>query len=957
VGRLQATLRIRPGEGSVAFRFVSLMFVGMTGAAVGANGVESLFFSRFGPEFLPYLYIVLAVVTFVLTIAVSTLLARPDPTRVLLSVLAALAVMLVGARAILTLGIRWFYPALWVVMMVAWTAQIMASWGLAGALHDTRQAKRLFPLYGSGLILGGVVGGLMTGPLASTIGAENLLLVWVAALALVVVIGRSVTGIRRIRSTAARRRVREPGPLRQMAKAVAVVRSSGLLRVMSVSLTLFAVLYFSLALVFAEAATERFPRTDELAGFLGLFMGVSNGLALAVSLLVANRLFARFGVPSMVMALTIIYLVGFTGLAIRAPFGALVTFRLVQMVWVNGIWATGWQALFNVVPSEHRTSVRSFMDGGPLQAGVLLSGVLLLLGDRLLSPRGLYAAAAVAAAVAAWAMWRARRAYGEAVADALRAGNPDVFRHEDEPFAGLRQDGDVVAALVAAVSGPDPVARRISMGVLAEATSPEAVPAYLRGLDDPDPQVRSAAVRGLVGAGDPEVSAERFAAMLGDPDGEVRAAAAAALMDLSDDRGAPVLLEMARSPEPQWRAAAVARLGRAPDGTDAVLAGLSDPEPVVRGTAARAAADADGSRLAERLIETLGDPEPGVREAAAESLARAGPGVGESLVRALARPETEDGALLALARLPDVDASALRAYATAEGATAIRYHELWRHLDPREDERLDLLAHAVRHRALEHAARALRALTAMHPRSIDLALENLDNADPQQRANALEMLEGTGDRDVVRPLLSVWETLPARDGDRPAALAELIDDEDPWIGACARYATEPPEGDPVETLSTLSLMDRMLFLRKVGLFADLSPADLKHVAEASTEHVFPPGHVIAAQGESGDDMHIVVDGGIEVVVADTSGGSHQVARRMSGEYVGEMAILDQEPRMASLIATGDTRTLSIDRRRFQRILRERPQASLAVMRVLSQRLREAHASESRRSSRAAEERL
>jgi HEAT repeat protein len=944
VGRLQSALRVRPGEGSVAFRFVALMFVGMTGAAVGANGVESLFFSRFGPEYLPYLYIVLAVVTFALTIAVSSLLARPNAAGVLLTVLAGLVVVLVGIRGTLLIPLRGVYPMTWILMMVAWTAQVMASWGLAGAVHDTRQAKRLFPLYGSGLILGAVVGGLATGPLASLLGAENLVVVWVVALSAAYVLGRSIAGSTAVRTGGAvlTRRRGTAGPLRQMANAVRVVNRSTLLRSMSLSLTLFAVLYFSLAVLFAEAVTDRYPRTDQLAGFLGLFMGVSNAAALAVSLLVANRLFARFGVPNMVMALAVIYLVGFGGLAIQAPFAALVGFRLFQMVWVNGIWATGWQALFNVVPSEHRASIRGFMDGGPLQAGVLLSGVLLLLGDRVLSARGLYVAGAVGAGVAVWAMWRARRAYAGAVAEALRAGNPDVFRHEDQPFAGVQRDADMVAALVAAASGPDPVARRVSMDILAEAPTREAVPAYRQGLRDPDPQVRAAAVRGLARSDD---VVEPFAELLGDPDGKVRASAAAALMGRSDERGAGALIAMASSADPAWRAAAVARLATAPDGIEVVLAALSDPDPDVRASAATAAAGADGPRVADRLIETLADPEPSVREAAASSLAVGGPAVGERLVGALVRPETEEGALLALARYPGADPEALRAYAAAQGSRAVRYHDLWRRLDPREEERLGLVAHAVRYRALGHASNALRALTAvLRPHALDLAMENLESGDPQQRANALEMLEGAGERDVVRPLLSVWETLPARDGDGRSALAELLDDEDSWIRACARYAADGREGTELETLSTLSLMDRMLFLRKVGLFEDLSPPDLKHVAEVATEHVFPQGHVIAVQGEPGDDMHIVVHGEIEVVMSDGSERSRPVARRASGEYVGEMAILDQEPRMASLIASRDTRTLSIDRRRFQRILRERPGASLAVMQVLSQRLRDAHAS-------------
>jgi CRP/FNR family cyclic AMP-dependent transcriptional regulator len=89
----------------------------------------------------------------------------------------------------------------------------------------------------------------------------------------------------------------------------------------------------------------------------------------------------------------------------------------------------------------------------------------------------------------------------------------------------------------------------------------------------------------------------------------------------------------------------------------------------------------------------------------------------------------------------------------------------------------------------------------------------------------------------------------------------------------------------------------------------------------------------------------VVAGEIRVMVAADGRPGREVARRTAGEYVGEMAILNAAPRMASLVAAGSVRTLSLDRRAFERILRERPDVSLGAMRVLSDRLRDAHAAD------------
>jgi CRP-like cAMP-binding protein len=88
-------------------------------------------------------------------------------------------------------------------------------------------------------------------------------------------------------------------------------------------------------------------------------------------------------------------------------------------------------------------------------------------------------------------------------------------------------------------------------------------------------------------------------------------------------------------------------------------------------------------------------------------------------------------------------------------------------------------------------------------------------------------------------------------------------------------------------------------------------------------------------------MFIVISGEARVVLDAEGGQFRDLARRRSGEVVGEMAIISQEPRMASVLAAGPVRLLSIDRRSFEGILRERPETGLTVMRVLSQRLREA----------------
>ena len=1008
--RVYQVLKVQPGEARTATRFLGFMVVVWTGFAVGGAGVEGLLFARYGPHALPYLYIALGPSTFLSMTGLSVLLRRRDPERSLVYLPLAFAAVVLIMRALMELHVDSVFPVLWLLMMVMWTVQGLAAWGLASVLHDMRQAKRLFPLYGAGWILGSVLGGLATRPLALQIHAENLLLVWAASLAAAFVIAKPLIGTRIVRHR--RRRsspegTRPAGPLGELQQTFRLARESPLLLWMAVSLALFALLYFVLTLVFAQAATARFPAADDLAGFLGFFSGVSNAIGFLTALFMANRLFARFGLASMVLTLPLIYLAGFGVLTLSAAFLIVVAFRLIQVVWVNGVWASGWQGLFNVVPAERRHRVRTFMDGVALQLGIVAAGFLLILADRVLAASQVALIGAGAAALATVAMWRARAAYGGAVVEALRAGNPEVFFAEEEPFGGYQRDAGAMSVLIQGVSDPDSAIRRISIAILAETPAVARSDALIGGLRDPDPGVRVAALEGVARVmevsllpdvlrllSDPEPGVRAAAVdalvasfqagggprpelrpLLSDPDPHVRARAAGALCRFSvGPDGRDVLGAMAGSPDPEWRAAAVAALGELGDELGRVTSRLADQDASVRRAAASALQGFDSQSTTGPLLEALGDPDPTVRDAAVEVAVQLGAALEGPLLEALAVPSREAGALRALVRIPGLDAgTTLRGYALGQVPRALHYHELWRRLDPDRDDRVALLCHSLKHKALHHG---VNALLAMPRKGVDLAIENLSSRDPAQRANALETLEALGDPEIVRPLLLIWEVSPQPSADPMVVFLELLADDDPWLRACAALAASSPSDgragfvleemartDPdatarqaasvalkgdhaVETMAKLPLMERVLFLRKVRLFSELTPMDLKHVADSATEHVYPDGEVIADQGELGDEMHIVVSGEIRVVLGARPEPTTEVARRRPGDYVGEMAVISEEPRMAALVAGGDVRTLSIDRKRFQRILKERPEASLAVMRVLCERLRESHARDS-----------
>jgi CRP/FNR family cyclic AMP-dependent transcriptional regulator len=222
---------------------------------------------------------------------------------------------------------------------------------------------------------------------------------------------------------------------------------------------------------------------------------------------------------------------------------------------------------------------------------------------------------------------------------------------------------------------------------------------------------------------------------------------------------------------------------------------------------------------------------------------------------------------------------------------------------------------------------------------MNIAIENLQIPDTSQRANVIEALESISSkwRDILQPLMQLWEDDYA--GVDPPNWERLFVDQDEWIRECATYVANKIGEKTMDTISILSLMDRILFFKRVPLFANLAPADLKQVAAISEEHIFVNGAVLAEQGEPGDEIYIIISGEVRVCVMK-DGHEVEVARRTSGDYVGELAIINREPRNATLVASGDVRALCIDQKSFEGLMRERPEVSLVIIRVLSKRLKE-----------------
>ncbi|HRZ87669.1 MAG TPA: cyclic nucleotide-binding domain-containing protein [bacterium] len=134
-------------------------------------------------------------------------------------------------------------------------------------------------------------------------------------------------------------------------------------------------------------------------------------------------------------------------------------------------------------------------------------------------------------------------------------------------------------------------------------------------------------------------------------------------------------------------------------------------------------------------------------------------------------------------------------------------------------------------------------------------------------------------------------------------------------------------------------MEKILFLRSIPIFAALKMFELAHVAEIAEEVDLPKGELLFRENEMGDCLYIVVSGSVDVI-KQVEGREKIIAVLGEKESVGEMSILDSEPRSATVRAGADVKLLKISSDDFTELLGENPGISFGIFRVFTKRLRQ-----------------
>lgn len=694
-------------------------FIGM-GSSMSRVAAEGLFLTRFGVEYYPYLQLLNPFLVLFATILYGAYAGRIPSDRLMIYSSVLPIPLIVMLRIFMGFEVAWVYFVLF-AFVLAYASVLATSWAVYLPGHyDVQEAKRLLPFINSGLLIGGVAGGLIVAVLVPMIGAANVIILWLGALIGVIVvvqtIGRLFTAMdanaRKTTATSQRATGKKPSPFASLKEGLTYSRASALFMTTAISTiaTMMAlqIIDFEYSKIFARA----YPDSTQLTSFLGIVDGLTTILALLIQWFVVPRCIRSMGVQGTNLLFPAVLTVAFAGMTAAPILITGIFARFTRSSLMPSLRGTTRTLILNAVPRKTGALVRSFNTGIVLPIGQIAGALCLVSLKGLSIPILFPLLGLLLSALYVFYSYLQNKAYGEALLDLLKEDKVHLLDLGDDQLKRLD------AAAVAAISErlrPDRAAREALAGLSSDDhpqeramaqeevtlaaiellrtinskqafdalrqhlpyASPRLTAATLEALaamgsegaveilrpylDDTERSVRLAAINGLRQLGDPTL-AQRMAATLDDPDMQVRARALAVV--LSQPQGA--VLERARQ---LWQTMLDA------EDKDTRIAALS------------VFADVPETPLQGRLYRALDHDDPDISRAALAAL---------NVLASSGRIQAIDSALLHKLEAPDVELRQQTLHVLAAIGTDEALHHMLALLDDEQPSVQEALSNAIK---------------------------------------------------------------------------------------------------------------------------------------------------------------------------------------------------------------------------------------------------------------------
>jgi len=892
-----------------------------------------------------------------------------------------------------------FYVQLFLVSNFVIRQQTLLMWSTAFDLCPTQQAKRLMPLFVLAAILGGIAAGIISNMFAPLTGPLPLYLLSAALLA--AGLPNFLKSLRQYLVPLVLRQEEEEERKPQQAKfsyLKGTLRSPFLLAVIGI-MTLMPAVYFLMEYQYFTAAQARFENEADLTSFYGLMVIILFCTALLLQLFAA-KLIERLGSSHTITAISAVFLgcfalafafVGGPQALAAVSVGYCLTYLLLYY-----FAEPSYQFYFKMLPLQHRDGYRFTAQGIASSLGILSgSGLSMLHSELGISLTSQAAAGMIASAALLVLTWITRHLYIRELVRNLQIG-ADTIRNMLTDFLESMKHDRVRQALLEKLKLPDESTQKITVELFAKNPHPAVTDPLLRFAGRVRGGLRVEALRAIHPSGWKQLAAGAVEALAADGDERVRAVVLRRQLEALEDEGEKrrwilraledpsdiVQIEALRVMEPGGELEDRLRRQLAGGGEAAILACevigerrlegmlydvmacLLDPVPAVKIAAVRTIGRIGDAEAATSLVDLIIGADLELRTAVEQALVEIGEKGMDVWRRFLDSPRSDIWRAVVLALNRSGSDRAL--------------HELVVPSCIRKLEELDAnlehvrricaagqkdWAELARMRSEELSRYILDVVwTVMErfgdERSIPRLRKALEAPDEEVRDHGLEILsEGLGNARLSAALLNhyrkrfaAFTAAPDGRAEREASAAsERVEGEagsapsasDPWLQALAvKAGLAKGESALVSNWEYLSALDKIVFLKQVSLFREISLEELGRVASIAVEKVYGESEYLIRQGERQRSLFVIVEGHIEVSGRKEDGQEGTIGVFGPKQSIGEAGLFDDRPSPVSAQVLFDqARVLEIAGEEAARLIRLYPDIGIGLLRSISSRLR------------------
>jgi len=128
-------------------------------------------------------------------------------------------------------------------------------------------------------------------------------------------------------------------------------------------------------------------------------------------------------------------------------------------------------------------------------------------------------------------------------------------------------------------------------------------------------------------------------------------------------------------------------------------------------------------------------------------------------------------------------------------------------------------------------------------------------------------------------------------------------------------------------------------LKSVGGFEDLTDEQIGRLTERAATRAYPKGAIIVNEGDEGSSLFVILEGSVKTFLSDENGKEVVLSTQGPGEYFGDLALFDDEPRSASVMALEPCKLMMISKAQLREAIDEDPEVALPLLKGLAKRVR------------------